>query len=210
MSSRFSWEGFDPSFLKSIILATDEEPNKERYRRSDDKDVLVARVKRICSAPVTAEALDRALLAVLRDCTAADFVRYADVSEGLENRLVRAIREQGSFAAAVDAAVSKRYPRARIRRACWRAFLRIHAAWEKEEPPFIRVLGLKPDGAALLRSARLPVLTKPAHIAELSPRAQAWFAADERAGDLYALAYPAEAERTAGQERRYTPVFLEG
>jgi hypothetical protein len=110
----------------------------------------------------------------------------------------------------VDAAVSKRYPRARIRRAYWRTFLRIPAAWEKEEPPFIRVLGLKPDGAALLRSARLPVLTKPAHIAELSPRAREWFAADERAGDLYALAYPAEAERAAGQERRYTPVFLEG
>lgn len=51
MSSRFSWEGFDPSFLKSIILATDEEPNKERCRRSGDKDVLVARVNRICSAP---------------------------------------------------------------------------------------------------------------------------------------------------------------
>ena len=173
-------------------------------------DTILQRECEAGRAPVTAEALDRALLAVLRDCTAADFVRYADVSEGLENRLVRAIREHGSFAAAVDAAVSKRYPRARIRRAYWRTFLRIPAAWEKEEPPFIRVLGLKADGAALLRQARLPVLTKPAHIAELSPRAREWFAADERAGDLYALAYPAEAERTAGQERRYTPVFLEG
>lgn len=51
MSSRFSWEGFDPSFLRSIIMATDEEPNKERYRKTDDKDVLCSRVSRICSAP---------------------------------------------------------------------------------------------------------------------------------------------------------------
>ena len=50
MSSRFSWEGFDPSFLRSIIMATDEEPNKERYRKTDDKDVLCSRVSRICSA----------------------------------------------------------------------------------------------------------------------------------------------------------------
>ena len=161
-------------------------------------------------APVTPEALDACLLAVLRDCTAEDFVRYADVSEGLENRLLRALREQGSFDRAVDAAVSKRYPRARIRRACWRTFLRIPAAWSKEEPPFLRVLGLTPEGAALLREAKLPILTKPAHIAEFPARAREWFAADERAGDLYALAYPDAAQRTAGQERRMTPVFLEG
>ena len=63
---------------------------------------------------------------------------------------------------------------------------------------------------AVLRDAGLPILTKPAHIAEFPARAREWFAADERAGDLYALAYPAEAQRTAGQERRYTPVYLEG
>ena len=51
MSTRFSWEGFDSSFLKSIILATDEEPNKERYRKTDDKDVLCSRVNRICTVP---------------------------------------------------------------------------------------------------------------------------------------------------------------
>lgn len=51
MRNSFSWEGFDPSFLRSIIMATDEVPNKERYRKTDDKDVLVSRVNRICSAP---------------------------------------------------------------------------------------------------------------------------------------------------------------
>lgn len=51
MRNGFSWEGFDPSFLRSIIMATDEVPNKERYRKTDDKDVLVSRVNRICSAP---------------------------------------------------------------------------------------------------------------------------------------------------------------
>ena len=45
MGTRFSWEGFDPSFLKSIIMATDEEPNKERYRKTDDKDVLCSRAR---------------------------------------------------------------------------------------------------------------------------------------------------------------------
>ncbi len=51
MRNSFSWEGFDPSFLRSIIMATDEVSNKERYRKTDDKDVLVSRVNRICTAP---------------------------------------------------------------------------------------------------------------------------------------------------------------
>ena len=32
-------------------MATDEVSNKERYRKTDDKDVLVSRVNRICTAP---------------------------------------------------------------------------------------------------------------------------------------------------------------
>ena len=159
--------------------------------------------------PVRAEALDTLMLGALRDLGPEDFVRYADVSEGLENRLVRALREAGSMEGAYAAASSKRYPTARIRRAYWRAFLRLPSAYAHEKPPFLRVLGLTSRGAELLRGAKLPVLAKPAHIGELSARAREWFALDARAGDLYALAYPNESERRGGQELRMSPVYME-
>ncbi len=172
-------------------------------------DTILRREREAGRAPVCAQRLDTLMLGMLRDYTPQDFVTYADVSEGLENRLVRALRESASMEAAYAAASSKRYPTARIRRAYWRAFLRLPAAYMYERPPFLRVLGLTPRGAEILKNAKLPVLAKPAHIGEMSARAKEWFALDERAGDLYALAYPGEAQRTGGCEKRMSPVFLE-
>lgn len=49
--SRFSWEGFDLSFLKSIIAATEDVRRKESYLKTDDKDRLCACMNMICSYP---------------------------------------------------------------------------------------------------------------------------------------------------------------
>lgn len=46
----FSWENFDTAFLKSIIEASDMN-EKELYLESDDKDVIVGCMMRICSYP---------------------------------------------------------------------------------------------------------------------------------------------------------------
>ena len=160
-------------------------------------------------APVSADALDRVMLAGLRELSPEGFARFSDATEGLENRLWRAVRESGTMAAACAAAKTKRYPYARIRRAYWNAFLRIPAPYCREEPPFVRVLGLTPAGGAVLARCRLPVLTKPAKETLLPPRAREWFALDERAGDLYALAFPKEENRAAGYEKRCSPVYVD-
>ncbi len=160
-------------------------------------------------APVFADALDRVMLAALRELPPTDFARFSDATEGLENRLYRAVRDEGTISAACAAAKTKRYPYARIRRAYWNAFLRVPASYCREEPPFVRVLGLTPAGGAILGRCKLPVLTKPARIDLLPPRAREWFALDERAGDLYALAFPKEENRVAGYEKRFSPVYLE-
>ena len=65
-------------------------------------------------------------------------------------------------------------------------------------------------GRALLgrmrKTARFPVITKPAAIRSLSPDAQRLFETESRAADLYALAYP-ELTEACGSLWRQNPVM---
>ena len=56
------------------------------------------------------------------------------------------------------------------------------------------------------KTARLPVITKPAAIRSLSPDAHRLFEIESRAADLYALAYP-ELTETCGSLWRQNPVM---
>ena len=55
-------------------------------------------------------------------------------------------------------------------------------------------------------SARLPILAKTADIAALSEEAKAVFAAECRAGDIYALCLTNAAE--CGAEKRFRPIII--
>ena len=55
-------------------------------------------------------------------------------------------------------------------------------------------------------SARLPLLAKTADIAALSEEAKAVFAAECRAGDIYALCLTNAAE--CGAEKRFRPIII--
>lgn len=46
----FSWSGFNPTFLKEIIKASEIE-NAKLYIESDDEDALASCVNNICSIP---------------------------------------------------------------------------------------------------------------------------------------------------------------
>ena len=48
---RFSWNNFDPTFLKEIIKATDDVEDKELYLATDDKDAIIGCVNDICDYP---------------------------------------------------------------------------------------------------------------------------------------------------------------
>lgn len=168
-------------------------------------EILCAEIKS-GRAPVTESAFDTAILAILRDMTPAEFASYADVSEGLEYRILDALRSQGSVSAACDTAKTRRYSHARIRRACWRAFLRIPRERTHTPPPYLRLLGLTSTCPPL--TCAVPLLSRSREIDSMSDTAKAWFAADERACDLYALGYPDSALHIAGNERRYSPVYV--
>lgn len=84
---------------------------------------------------------------------------------------------------------TKRYTHARLRRLVLSAFLGIPKDLPAL-PPYLHVLGMTEKGAGLLKGASLPIVVRPGDVSVLPPEAQALYALEARADDLYALATP--------------------
>lgn len=87
-----------------------------------------------------------------------------DVSEGLENKILRSVRTKENFSEIAADIKSKRYTLSRIRRILVSAVLGIDKQYRS--PEYIRVLGMTGVGREILRqmkkSAALPIVTKAA------------------------------------------------
>ena len=152
---------------------------------------------------------EAAVLYRLRSMAEEDFARYDTSGEGLYHRLYDAVRTQTSVEAILDAAKTKRYSHARLRRMVLAAWLDM-----KEVPdtvPYLRVLAANETGRRLLRQMRdngAPVLTKGADVAALGEPAERLFAAEAARTDCYALTFPAPAQSACGRDWRMTPKML--
>lgn len=160
-------------------------------------------------APVTATALERAVLAQLRRMRPDDFAALPDVSEGLENRLFRAAQDAPTLAALCGQVKTKRYTYARIRRIAMAAYTGLTRTHQAVLPSYIRVLAFNTTGRAIL--AQLPegpaVITKPAAGQCLGSADSALFRLEAQADRLWALGCPEPAARSENPYRR-SPVYL--
>ena len=163
-------------------------------------------------APVTAANAERAMLARLRSMREEDFARYDEGREGLYHRLYEVSRTAARMEQLLDAAKTKRYAYARLRRMVLRMYLGIEVGDMPERVPYLRVLACSERGRALLKrmkcSAPLPVLTKSADVRALSGQAQRVLRMEARATDLYALAYPELSQACGGSEWTTNPVVI--
>ena len=162
-------------------------------------------------APVYMAQCERAVLARLRQMEEADFAPYDSGGEGLYRRVYRAVQEECTVEGILDAAKTKRYSHARLRRMLLAAYLKIPADPLPERLPYLRVLAANERGRQLLREMRdhhVPVLTKPADVASLGREAEKLFAEEARRTDLYTLAYPNLQESRCGADWRAVPVIL--
>ena len=145
-------------------------------------------------APASLGCMERAILAVLRRMSQEEMAQLPDMSEGLHNRLYRAVQVSNSIEEILMSTKTKRYTLARIRRILLSAYLGVPSSWAKENPPYLRVLGLNEHGQALLAQARetatLPIVMRYADIKKAGAFAQAVFALECRATGLYSLALP--------------------
>ncbi len=151
--------------------------------------------------------IEKAVLYKLRTAGRDELASAPDISEGIENRILSAAQQAKSLEELYAFAKTKRYSHARIRRIIINYFLGITAELSGFSVPYIRVTGFNGKGAELLREnkSRLPVITKAADVAPLGEAAQSIFAAECRAGDIYALC--GSGARACGEEKSLRPVI---
>lgn len=163
-------------------------------------------------APVVDERCERAILAQLRSMTKEDFTALDSGREGIGNRLYAAVRPAVSVEEILRKAKTKRYAYARLRRMVLWAYLGLEVSKLPQTVPYLRVLAANGRGRELLsamrKTARLPVLTKPADVRRLGAEAEAVFEQEARCADLYALAYPDLSAAGGGRLWRETPVMV--
>lgn len=135
---------------------------------------------------------EKAVLAKLRTMTEDDFLEIDDVSEGLENRIVQAVRSSTSLEEIYDKIKTKRYTHSRIRRIILKSYLGITSRYTRDVP-YIRILGFNDRGREILnkmtKKASLPVISRYADIKNLTPFGKELFELECRCTDLYNLGY---------------------
>ena len=142
--------------------------------------------------------LERALLFRLRSMTAEDFKRLPEVTEGLENRIVKAAAENNSIEEILSSVKTKRYTHARLRRIITCAALDITRQLQARRASYVRVLGFTPEGERLLKSCSFEIVTSPAKALRQGGANADFLKTDIAATDAAALAY--KKIRRAGED----------
>ncbi len=161
-------------------------------------------------APVFPDAFSRMIPGALKQLDSDDFLRFADVGEGLHHRIKEAISKTSTLSDAIEYTKTKRYTHARIRRIFMNAFLGIPKEFCTETPPYLRVLAFNDTGRRILSDtqAELPIITKPAQAKNLSGFAKDVFELEVLATDLYALGM--KNPMHGQQEWNISPAYLPG
>lgn len=156
--------------------------------------------------------LDAAVLPHLLRLDTAALSQLPDAAEGLEHRLYAAIRQSRTLEGMAQAAQTRRYPLARVRRMLLCAYLGITAEEAAAPPVYLRVLAFSDRGRLLLRrgakTARLPLITKPAHARDLGGAPGAAFQREALRTDLYHLTLPGGERIPLGEDWRSNPVYF--
>ena len=148
---------------------------------------------------------ERAMLARLRTLSDAEFRAVPFGGEGLWSKLMHNCRTAASVEVILTQTKSKRYPRTRLQRMLFCAFLGLDAALMKTPAPYVRVLAFNDRGRRQLRRLRERcVLLDSGQRPPESPYADL----ERRAADLYGLfsegeAGPGDAE--AQTRNRFLP-----
>ncbi len=179
------------SAIRKMLLSGSEMYNQ--YIPETTADIIRrCREKGLCPASIKNN--ERAILAILRSMSADDFARLPDVSEGLENRIVRAVRENNTIEDILSDIKCKRYTYARLSRIISCAYLGITKDDIEKKPQYIRVLAFNDKGTEILKkmkkTALLPVVMRSKDIANLNTEARRMIDIDLRASDLFGLCTP--------------------
>ncbi|MCC8169190.1 MAG: nucleotidyltransferase [Oscillospiraceae bacterium] len=151
--------------------------------------------------------LDSAVIANLRMMTPDELKRINDVSEGLENRILRAAQECDSIESAAEKIKTKRYTMSRIKRILISSLLGFTSDMSGHLPDYIRVLAMNGNGKKALkelkRRSNLPVITKAADY----KTENLLFDMDIRATNIAALCEASD--RRSGKDFLTSPIIID-
>lgn len=181
------------SLLRKMIFENDN--NFKKFVPKNIYESLKKEIKN-ASAPASLLNCERAILSKLRCMEAKDFLQIADVSEGLENKIYKAIQNSTSLTEVYNKIKTKRYTNARIQRIITSSFLEINKDFFNFFPPYIKILGFNQKGKEILttlkQTSKLPIVTKFSDMKKLknNPNAIKLFNLESRVYDLYNLMLP--------------------
>lgn len=189
-------DGFSEGEYKSASQIRNEIYKKLDISESVPENTLeiINNQKIFGKTPPDIKKLEAAVLSELRRKNSKDFSELPDISEGLENKLYKAVRGFSTINDVIDNVKSKRYTHSRIRRLILSAYLGITKEYTRALPPYVKVLGFNEKGQSLLseisKNSRIPIITKSSQIDTLSEFAKSYFQLECKAVDLYSLLLP--------------------
>ena len=98
------------------------------------------------------------MMTLLKGRSAEELASFANVSEGLENRILSALSQTADLSRLYDELKTKRYSHAKLRRAIACCALGVSKDLPKEEVPYLRVLAFGERGRGLLKSLKKTAL----------------------------------------------------
>lgn len=136
--------------------------------------------------------LENAMMSYLRRVTVDDIVRVADISEGLENRVLAGIRDAANTTELYSLIKTKRYTMSRVRRIIMNTFLQIDGDMCQKAPPYIRVLGLNERGMEILANSKetvsLPISDSLAKLRDYGGECSRYAILESKSTDQYTFA----------------------
>ncbi|MBR3150299.1 MAG: nucleotidyltransferase family protein [Eubacterium sp.] len=170
---------------------------------SDDELYSASEIRKRLADKAELKNCETAVLYKLRTMSEADFAEIEDVSEGLENRIVQALKTARSLEGLYDAIKTKRYTHSRIRRIILRAYLGINRG-TISTPQYIRVLSMNEKGKEMLseiaKFGTLPIVNKYKDAKEIGGKVLEQFENESLYTDIHALCFkeplPCEADKT--------------
>ena len=157
--------------------------------------------------PCDNEKIASCIIASLRLNAASDLSEIQDTSGGLYNRLKDLSFKTNTIESLICAAESKKFTKARIRRALFYSLLGVTSSQLKELPSYTQILALDSSGRAMLKQigklSNFPILTKPSDIEKLPESALRQKLVSDRADSIFQMTKPIP--KDGNSSLRFTP-----
>ena len=143
--------------------------------------------------PADTSRLDAAVISSLRLNSSKSGSDIQDAAGGLYNRICEHSAEANSISSLTLAVETKKYTKARIRRAIWNSYFGVTSSDVRELPAYTQVLAMNNIGRSLLKRIKkmseFPVITKPSSFKEFDMRVILQKDLSNKADSVYALAH---------------------